>query len=175
MIRSLFKGAPVKPVKAELSWWFYSLFLSLFGLTDSFKIGYQLHLKPDWWWMSGSRIVCVLSLWVTVQSRNPECCLGCELAWWIRWNYSKKLPPVSVGSSSPADVGGCVCMRVCVRRPSSGMLRFRPEEKSSLVSLQVSTGRSEVSALLLWWNWQHFLEQSKLSLPACLHGSPDKR
>lgn len=59
--------------------------------------------------MSGSRIVCVLSLWVTVQNWNPECCLSCELAWWIRWNCLKKLPPLSVGSSSPADLGGCVC------------------------------------------------------------------
>lgn len=44
-----------------------------------------------------------------------------------------------------------------------------------LVSLQGPNHRSEVSALLLWLNYQHFLGESKLSLRACLHGSPDKR
>lgn len=60
-------------------------------------------------------------------------------------------------------------------RPQTQTLFGRLLPSGLLVSLQVPNHRSEVGSLLLGLNCQHFLEQSKLSLTACLHGSPDKR
>lgn len=61
------------------------------------------------------------------------------------------------------------------RGPNPGL---RPFVCRRLVYWSVSnfpiTGQRS-AALLLWLSCQHFLEQSQLSLRACLHGSPDKR